>query len=45
MMNDVAVIPLVQRTNIEIYKTSLQNRKVTNSSISQWWNIGTWYFK
>ncbi len=45
MMQDIAVIPLVQRANIEIYKQSLQNRKVTNSSISQWWNLQQWYFK
>ncbi|MEA2574979.1 MAG: peptide/nickel transport system substrate-binding protein, partial [Chloroflexia bacterium] len=45
MMNDIAVIPLVQRANIEVYRNTLQNRKVTNSLASQWWNIGQWYFK
>jgi peptide/nickel transport system substrate-binding protein len=45
MMNDVAVIPLVQRANIEIYSGKLANRKTTNTSIAQWWNIGQWYFK
>ncbi|HEX8217983.1 MAG TPA: peptide ABC transporter substrate-binding protein, partial [Chloroflexia bacterium] len=45
MMNDIAVIPLVQRANIEIYRNTLQNRKVTNSSASQWWNLQQWYFK
>ncbi len=45
MMNDVAIIPLVQRANIEIVKNSLQNIKVTNTSVPQWWNIGQWYFK
>jgi ABC-type transport system substrate-binding protein len=45
MMNDIAVMPLVQRPNIEIYRTTLQNRKVTNSQASQWWNIMQWYFK
>jgi peptide/nickel transport system substrate-binding protein len=45
MMNDVAVIPLVQRGNIEIYSGKLANRKVTNSSVSQWWNIAQWYFR
>jgi peptide/nickel transport system substrate-binding protein len=45
MMKDAAVVPLVQRANIEIYKSSLQNRKTTNTSISQWWNIAQWYFR
>lgn len=45
MMNDVAIIPLVQRANIEIYKNNLMNRKVTNTSVPQWWNIMQWYFK
>lgn len=45
MMKDAAVVPLVQRANIEIYSNKLQNRKTTNSSIPQYWNIGTWYFK
>jgi peptide/nickel transport system substrate-binding protein len=45
MMKDAAVVPLVQRANIEIYKNSLQNRKTTNTSISQWWNIAQWYFR
>jgi hypothetical protein len=44
MMKDVAVIPLVQRANIEIYSAKLQNRKTTNTSFAQWWNIGSWYF-
>jgi peptide/nickel transport system substrate-binding protein len=45
MMNDVAVIPMVQRSNIEVYRKTLQNRKVTNSLASQWWNLQQWYFK
>jgi len=45
MMNDVAVIPLVQRANIEIVKNSLQNVKVTNTSVPQSWNMLQWYFK
>ncbi|HYP21473.1 MAG TPA: ABC transporter substrate-binding protein, partial [Chloroflexia bacterium] len=45
MMNDIAVMPLVQRPNIEIYRNTLQNRKVTNSQASQWWNIMQWYFR
>jgi peptide/nickel transport system substrate-binding protein len=44
MMNDVAVIPLVARANIEIYSAKLMNRKTTNTSFAQWWNIGSWYF-
>jgi peptide/nickel transport system substrate-binding protein len=45
MMKDVAVIPLVQRANIEIYSGKMMNRKTTNTSISQWWNAAQWYFK
>jgi peptide/nickel transport system substrate-binding protein len=45
MMKDAAVVPLVQRANIEIYSNKLQNRKTTNTSISQWWNVTQWYFK
>jgi peptide/nickel transport system substrate-binding protein len=45
MMNDAAVVPLVQRANIEIYSGKMVNRKTTNTSIAQWWNIGQWYFK
>ncbi len=45
MMKDAAVVPLVQRANIEIYSGNLMNRKTTNTSIAQWWNIGSWYFK
>jgi peptide/nickel transport system substrate-binding protein len=45
MMKDVAVVPLVQRANIEIYSGKLQNRKTTNSLASQWWNAPQWAFK
>jgi peptide/nickel transport system substrate-binding protein len=45
MMNDAAVVPLVARANIEIYTSKLQNRKTTNTSASQWWNVTQWYFK
>jgi peptide/nickel transport system substrate-binding protein len=45
MMKDAAVVPLVQRANIEIYSGKLNNRKTTNTSISQWWNVAQWYFK
>jgi peptide/nickel transport system substrate-binding protein len=45
MMRDVATIPLVARPTIEIYKNTMVNRKTTNSSVPQWWNIVQWYFK
>jgi len=45
LANDVAVVPLVQRSNIEIYSTKMKNRKVTNTSASQWWNVTQWYWK
>ena len=43
-MTDVGTIPVVQRANIEIYSGKLKNRKTTNTSFPQWWNIGQWYF-
>jgi peptide/nickel transport system substrate-binding protein len=45
MMKDVALIPLVERPTIEIYRNTMMNRKTTNSSFSQWWNIAQFYFK
>jgi peptide/nickel transport system substrate-binding protein len=45
MMNDVAVIPLVQRANIEMFSAKLKNRKTTNTSFAQWWNVASWYFE
>jgi peptide/nickel transport system substrate-binding protein len=44
VMTDVALVPVVQRANIEIYSGKLKNRKTTNTSFPQWWNIGQWYF-
>jgi peptide/nickel transport system substrate-binding protein len=44
IMNDIAVIPLVQRANIEIYSGKVKGRKTTNSTVPQWWNIAQWYF-
>jgi peptide/nickel transport system substrate-binding protein len=45
MMKDVATIPLVSRPTIEIYRNTMMNRKTTNSSFPQWWNITQFYFK
>jgi len=45
MMNDIAVIPLVQRLNIEVFRSNLQNKKTTNTSFAQTWNAAQWYFK
>lgn len=45
MMNDVAVIPLVQRANIVIHTGKLKNVKVTNSQAAQYWNVTQWYFE
>ncbi|HYP21498.1 MAG TPA: peptide ABC transporter substrate-binding protein, partial [Chloroflexia bacterium] len=44
IMSDLPVVPLVERPNIEIYRTTLQNRRLSNSTVSQWWNITQWYF-
>jgi peptide/nickel transport system substrate-binding protein len=45
MMNDVALITLIQRLNIEFYRSNLQNKKTTNTSFSMSWNATQWYFK
>jgi peptide/nickel transport system substrate-binding protein len=45
LMNDIAVIPVIQRLNIEVYRSNLQNKKTTNTSFSQSWNAVQWYFK
>jgi peptide/nickel transport system substrate-binding protein len=45
LMRDIATIPLVARPTIEIYRNTMVNRKTTNSSWPQWWNIAQWYFK
>jgi peptide/nickel transport system substrate-binding protein len=45
VMNDIAVVPLVQRSNNEVYRGTLMNRKLSNGIASQWWNLAQWYFK
>jgi peptide/nickel transport system substrate-binding protein len=45
LMRDIALIPVVQRSNIELVNASLQNHKETNSQASSFWNITQWYFK
>jgi peptide/nickel transport system substrate-binding protein len=45
VMNDIAIVPLVQRSNVEIYRTTLQNRRLSSNIDAQWWNITQWYFK
>jgi peptide/nickel transport system substrate-binding protein len=45
LMRDVAVIPLVARPTIELYRNTLVNRKTPDSAVLPWWNISQWYFK
>lgn len=45
LANDVAVVPLVQRANIEVVRASLQNHKETNSQVTSNWNALQWFFK
>ncbi|HEX2053189.1 MAG TPA: peptide ABC transporter substrate-binding protein [Actinomycetota bacterium] len=45
MMRDVALIPLVERPIIEIYRNNMVNRKTPNNSFSTWWNITQFYFR
>jgi peptide/nickel transport system substrate-binding protein len=44
VMKDVAIIPLVQWPNIEIYSGKMRGRKTVPDITSQWWNISQWYF-
>jgi peptide/nickel transport system substrate-binding protein len=47
LMQDIAVIPLVERANVELVSTNLQNHKLTNgvNINSSFWNARQWYFK
>ena len=45
LSNDVVVVPLLTRANIEVVRATLQNHKITNSEVSSFWNIAQWYFK
>jgi len=45
LMNDLAIIPLAQRANIELYSGKLMNHKLTNTLVTQFWNIEQLYFK
>ncbi|HKP54033.1 MAG TPA: peptide ABC transporter substrate-binding protein [Chloroflexia bacterium] len=45
LMQDIVVVPLVQRANIEIVKDKLANYKITNSLTSSFWNARQWYFR
>ncbi len=45
IMKDIAVIPIVQRLNIEMFRDNLMNHKTTNTSFPISWNVTQWYFK
>ena len=45
VMTDVAIVPLVQLSVVEIYRSTLKNRRTAGTGISQWWNITQWYFE
>ena len=45
LMDNVVVIPIAQRANIEIYSGKMKNRKTPNSTVPGWWNITQWYFE
>jgi peptide/nickel transport system substrate-binding protein len=45
LMTDIAVIPLFQRLNVEIYRNNLAGRKVANTPVAQTWNVTQWYFR
>ena len=45
IMQDVPVIPLYPRANIEVIRTSLQNEKTSNSTVGPLFNAAALYFK
>lgn len=45
LANDVVVVPLVQRANIEVIRRTLQNHKETNSQVTSNWNALQWFFR
>jgi peptide/nickel transport system substrate-binding protein len=45
LANDIVVVPLVTRANIEVVRASLQNFVETNSQVTSNWNAVTWYFR
>jgi peptide/nickel transport system substrate-binding protein len=44
IMTDIAVVPLAQRSNIEVINAKLMNHKETNSQVTSNWNAVQWYF-
>jgi peptide/nickel transport system substrate-binding protein len=44
IMQDVAVVPLATRANIEVINGKLMNHKETNSQVTSNWNALQWYF-
>ena len=45
LMQDLVTVPLVQRPNIELVTSKLVNYKITNSTMSSFWNARQWYFR
>jgi peptide/nickel transport system substrate-binding protein len=45
LMQDIPVIPLVHRPNIELVSDKLANFKLTNTTTSSFWNARQWYFR
>jgi peptide/nickel transport system substrate-binding protein len=45
LMQDIVVVPLVLRSNIEVVTNKLANHKITNSLTSSFWNARQWYFR
>jgi hypothetical protein len=45
IMQDIAVIPLVQRPHIEVISAKLQNHKLPNGVTTSFWNARQWYFR
>ena len=44
IMEDIALVPLATRANIEVVNGKLQNHKESNSQVVSSWNATAWYF-
>jgi hypothetical protein len=44
LMQDIAIVPLVQRPVVELVSNRLANHKLPNGLTSSFWNARQWYF-
>ncbi|HKP54036.1 MAG TPA: peptide ABC transporter substrate-binding protein [Chloroflexia bacterium] len=44
-MQDIVVVPLVQRPNVAVVRNTLTNYKLPSGTTSNFWNARQWYFR